>query len=181
MNITRQIFFFKNYAENKAVWLFLDLFLIFQKSLIWGGSKWTAAYFQYISIALNLSYSENKLYKLLHYWSRDMLNFHFSEKRLGLVSPPHFVYNFSRKMFLMLYSINWPHFIVWLPLRLEILGNMCIKIICEPGCDVIKFEINLIFLIKPFCYIAKKSRRKLKYLGNKKSSWGEIKSIFHHF
>ena len=28
-------------------------------------------------------------------------------------------------------------------------------IVCEPGCDVIKF--NLIFLIKPFLYMAKKS------------------------
>ena len=27
-----------------------------------------------------------------------MLNFNFSEKGLGLVSPPHFVYDFSRKM-----------------------------------------------------------------------------------
>ena len=42
-----------------------------------------------------------------------MLNFHFSEKGLGLVSPPHFVYDFSRKIFLMLHSINWPNFIVW--------------------------------------------------------------------
>ena len=30
-----------------------------------------------------------------------MLNFNFSEKGLGLDSPPHFVYDFSRKMFLM--------------------------------------------------------------------------------
>ena len=28
----------------------------------------------------------------------------------------------------MLYSINWPNFFVWLPLLLEILGNMCIAI-----------------------------------------------------
>ena len=28
-----------------------------------------------------------------------MLNFSFSEKGLGLVSPPHFVYGFSRKCF----------------------------------------------------------------------------------
>ena len=34
-----------------------------------------------------------------------MLNFNFPEKGLGLVSPPHFMYDFSR-MFLMLYSIN---------------------------------------------------------------------------
>ena len=36
-------------------------------------------------------------------------------------SPPHFVYAFSRKKFLMLYSINWPKIIVWLPLLLEII------------------------------------------------------------
>ena len=32
-----------------------------------------------------------------------MLNFDFLEKGLGLVSPPHVVYDFSRKMFFMLY------------------------------------------------------------------------------
>ena len=31
-------------------------------------------------------------------------------------------------MFLMLYSIKWPNFFVWLPLLLEILGNMWIAI-----------------------------------------------------
>ena len=31
-----------------------------------------------------------------------MLNFEFLEKGLGIVSPPHFVYDFSSKMFLML-------------------------------------------------------------------------------
>ena len=46
--------------------------------------------------------------------------------------------------------------------------------------DVIKFEINLIFLTKPFRYMTKKSRQKLKYLENEKSFWGDI-SIFHHF
>ena len=32
----------------------------------------------------------------------------------------------------------------------EILGNMCIKTVYKPGCDVINFAVNLIFLIKPF-------------------------------
>ena len=32
-----------------------------------------------------------------------MLNFNFSEKAKGLVSPLHIVYDFSRKMFLMLH------------------------------------------------------------------------------
>ena len=39
---------------------------------------------------------------------------------------------------------------VWLPLLCEISGNMCIAIVCEPGCEVMNFEVNLIFLIKPF-------------------------------
>ena len=53
-------------------------------------------------------------------------------------------------MFVMLYSNNWPNLIAWLPLFLEILGNVCIAIVCYPGCDVMDFEINLIFLIEPF-------------------------------
>ena len=42
-------------------------------------------------------------------------------------------------------------------------------------------KLTLKFLIKPFRYMTKKSRQKLKYPENKKSFWGEIKSIFHHF
>ena len=59
-----------------------------------------------LQIALNLAYNENNLYRTLDYRSRDMFNFHFSEKGLGIVSPPHFAHDFSRKMFVMLYSIN---------------------------------------------------------------------------
>ena len=72
----------------------------------------------------------NKLYKTLDYWSRDLLKFNFPEKSLGLVFPPYFMYDFSRKFFLMLYSIKWPNLIVWLPLLLKIFGNMCITIVC---------------------------------------------------
>ena len=55
---------------------------------------------------------QNKLYKTFDYWSRDVLNFNFSEKCLGLGSLPHFLQDFSRKMCLMLHSINLPNFIV---------------------------------------------------------------------
>ena len=72
-----------------------------------------------------------------------MLNFDFLEKGLGIVSPLYFVYDFSRKRFLLLHSINWLNFTVWLPFLLEILGNICIAIICFLGCDVKNFEINL--------------------------------------
>ena len=45
----------------------------------------------------NLAYNKHKLYKTLDYWSRDMLNFSFSEKGLEQVCPKNFVYDFSRK------------------------------------------------------------------------------------
>ena len=35
---------------------------------------------------------------------------------LELVSLPHFLHDFQRKIFLLLYSIAWPNFNVWLPL-----------------------------------------------------------------
>ena len=90
-------------------------------------------------------------------FQRTMLNFTFSGKRLGLVSPPHFMYGFSRKMFFMLYSLNWS--ISWL----DCLYFSRYLTITVPDCDVINFGINLIFLIKAFCYKTKKSRQKIKY------------------
>ena len=39
---------------------------------------------------------------------------------------------------------------VWLPLLCEISGNMSIAIVYEPGCEVMNFEVNPTFLIKPF-------------------------------
>ena len=78
-----------------------------------------------------------------------MLNLEVLDMGLGTVSLPHFVYDFSSKMFLMLYSINWPNLIAWFLLLFEILGNICITIACYPDCDVMNFEIDLIFLIEP--------------------------------
>ena len=102
--------------------------------------------------------------------SREVLNFDFLQKGLGLTSPPYFVYDFSGKIFLMLCSVRWPNFIVWLPLLLEILDN----ITCCPVYDVINFEINHIFLIKLLFQITKKSGQKYEYLKNEKSYQYEI-------
>ena len=77
-----------------------------------------------------------------------MLNFDFLEKGLGIVSPPHLVCGFSRKVVILLYFINWLNFIVWLSLLVEIFGEICISIVCFSSCDVMNFEINLIFLVK---------------------------------
>ena len=110
-----------------------------------------------------------KLDKTLNYWSRDIHNFEFLEKVLGIVFQTHFVYDFSRKIDLLLNSIKRPNFIVWLPLLFEILANICIAIVCFPGCDAINFEILSFFIIKPFFYMTKKSRQKYKNLDNEKS------------
>ena len=85
-----------------------------------------------------------------------------------IVAPPHFVYDLSRKMFFMLHSINWPNFIVWFPLLLRYCA-ICIAIDCFPSFDVTYFGINLIFLIKSFFYMTKKSRQIFKYLENESS------------
>ena len=71
------------------------------------------------------------------------------KRGLKLLSLSHFLCSFWGKIFLLSYSTNWPNFIDWLPLFCEILGNIRIAIVCKPSCDVINFEINLIFLIKP--------------------------------
>ena len=68
-----------------------------------------------------LAYNKSKLYE--DYWPRD-------------------IWFFKKNV---LYSINWPNFIVWLPLLFEILVNMCIPIVHFPDCDVIDFEINHTF------------------------------------
>ena len=75
-----------------------------------------------------------------------------NKERSELLYLSHFQYDFWRKIFLTLYAIKWLNLIAWLPLLLEILGNMCIIITCFPVCDVIKFEITFSFLIKPFSY-----------------------------
>ena len=89
-----------------------------------------------------------------------MLNFNCLEKGLGIVSPPDFGFDFSRKMFLTFYSIHWPNFIVLLFLLLEILDNICIAIVSFLSFDVRNFVINLAFLMKPFFYMIKNSRQK---------------------
>ena len=76
-----------------------------------------------------ISIQQKQMFKKLSYWSKDMLNFGFLDKGLGIVSQAHFVYDFSTKMFVMLYPIYWPNFIALLPLLLEILGNMRIAIV----------------------------------------------------
>ena len=56
-----------------------------------------------------------------------MLNFVILDKGLGIVSPAHFVYDFSTKM-LLCYILLTDQ--ISLPLLPEIFGNTCIAIVC---------------------------------------------------
>ena len=99
-----------------------------------------------------------------------ILRFFYKIKRsLELCTLPHFLHNFWRKIFLSLSSVNRPNFIVWLSLLCEILGNMCIGIVCKPGCDVMDFEVSLIFQIKLFFLHDQNDVRKMYYIEDKKS------------
>ena len=81
-------------------------------------------------------------------------------------------------MFMILNYTNWPNFITWFPLLLEIFGTMYIAIVCFTCFDVVNFEINLTFLIKLFFYMTKNTKQKFRDLENQKRFWGEIKIIF---
>ena len=124
-------------------------------NLLWQSSPWT--------------YNKNTLYENSDCWSRDTLNFHFLKKESETSISTTFFAWFFKQLFLVLYSINWPDFIVWLLLLFDITCNMFIVIVCYPVCDITNFEIYLNFITKPFSYTTKKSEQILKYLKNEKS------------
>ena len=102
------IFFCENHPENEARRLVPDLPLFLEKAL-----HEVKASYLHISLDFRLLIQRDS-----QFW--------FLGKGLELVSPPHLIYDFWRKMFLMLYFISWPNVVAWLPLLLEILDNLCI-------------------------------------------------------
>ena len=102
----------------------------------------------------------------------------FKKRGLELVSPSHFMHDFWRKIYLTLYFINWLNFITWQPLFLEILSNICIVIICCWFHDVINFEINHGFLIKPSFYITKTQDKNVNISRTKKTFNMKWKLVF---
>ena len=73
-----------------------------------------------------------------------------NKKRSGTILPVLLCACLLKKNISRVIFYNWPNFIVYLPLVREMLANMCISIVCWLGCDFTNFEINLIFLIRPF-------------------------------
>ena len=116
-----------------------------------------------------------------------MLIFEFLQKSLRIVSPPHIMLNSSRKTFLNYILLTYQVYMFdcfekyLRKILCKISGHMCVAIVSFSGCDFMNFETNVIFLMKPFFYMTKKSRQKLKYLENKEDLQAEVKSIFHHF
>ena len=59
---------------------------------------------------------------------------------------------------------------------------MCIAMVCLPGYDIMNYKINLIFLIKLFFHMTKKSRQKFKYLEKyPKLSFTNIQDLCSNF
>ena len=81
-----------------------------------------------------------------------------------VASPTHFMYDFWRKTFLMLQSIERPNLIVCFPFLLEILNNICIEIVSQPACYVIILKLTLAFLSSHFPTWSKELGQKFKYL-----------------
>ena len=75
-----------------------------------------------------LKYIETKLQNTCFYLMQNF--FKKQKKSLELVSLSHFLHDFWRKIFHLLYSTNWLNFIVWLPSLCEILGNMRVVTVC---------------------------------------------------
>ena len=71
---------------------------------------------------------------------------------------------FEEQIFFELCFIKRPNFLTGLPLLLEILGSICIVIIYCPVCEVMNFEIIHSFIINPFFYVTKNSRKNFMYL-----------------
>ena len=63
-----------------------------------------------------------------------------TQRGLELVSLPHILHDFWRKIFLIFSQLTKCN---WLHLLLEALDNICFVLICFPVDDVIKFEINV--------------------------------------
>ena len=73
-----------------------------------------------------------------------------NKKRSGISIPVRLSAYFLKKNISLVIFYYFRNFNISLSLLREILSNMRVAIACLQGCDVINFEINLIFLFKAF-------------------------------
>ena len=131
LHITWGTFLLKNHTQNVVKKLFPDSYLKSQNwAYLWINIVKFKTVCFYFTLIWGLSkYSEIEL-AADHLLLPNIKLFKKTISSLELISLPHCLHNFWRKIFLLLYSINWPNFIAWLPLIREILSNMCIVIVC---------------------------------------------------
>ena len=89
--------FFKKHAENETGIVVPDLSLFLKIALFEVKTSGLHLNFNIFRLSLTWTYNKNKLYQTSDWLSQDILIFDFLEKGLGLVSPPHFEYDFSEK------------------------------------------------------------------------------------
>ena len=58
-----------------------------------------------------------------------MLDFEFLRNGLGIVSPPHFVYDFSKKCFLLTFLFSY---CLLLTITILLTDQICVPVIVEP-------------------------------------------------
>ena len=128
-NITSETFFLKNYVQAVVEKLFLDPFLKYQN---WA-NLWINIlnFIQFAFIVCQVESCRNILKVSCRpcalFSDKAILK---TKRGLGLVSLPHFLRDFKKRIFLLLYSINWPNFIARFPLRREIFDNVYIVTVC---------------------------------------------------
>ena len=136
-------------------------------------TKWPAAQFQYISIALNLACNKDKLYKTLDF-DPGICSILIFQKRVW----DQFLHHNLRMIFqekyfscyiLLTYQISFSNCLYfsryWAICVLQLFVNQTVT------SSNLKLILSFLFCLsfKPFRYMTKGSRQKLEYLENEKS------------
>ena len=130
-SITWETFFLEIYKQNLVDILFPDPFLKNQNWTYLWIIEWRFVQFVVIEWQVEDYQSILKLScRPLAFTSNK--SFLLNKKVYGTSPLISFLHYFWRKIFLLLCFITWPNLIIWLPLLREILGNMCIVVVCEP-------------------------------------------------
>ena len=112
-------------------------------------------------------YIETKVLTTCVYFAQSLFLKNKKRSRTSLLAS--FSASFLKKNIFSRYNLLMDQIlIVWLPLLLEIFGSMCIVFICFLVDNIINFEINLSFLIKPFPTLPKTTVLQFKYNNEKK-------------
>ena len=109
-----------------------------------------------------------------------MLNLDFLQMGLELASPPYFAYNFSRKVFCILYSINWPNFVVWLPLHFRYWGICVLQLFISKALTSKMLKFTWTFQSGRFSTWPK-NQDKIYISWKQKELLRWNKNIFHYF